>query len=294
MSTSPLHTSTRSSIPSAANRIAPAVPSGSSSTANRRPSSVRASGKCGLERVREVAERQHDLVDAVRANHSSWRSRNGGSRSAGAASACVRERPEACALSPDEDDRSHGLARSRRGGRRRSGRSSVVDASRRARRLLAQVGRRLVGDPANAEQASGGKPSAHPWARSRSRWSRRPSVVLARVAGRARRRPPRRSRPSGPWSRRRCTCRRCSTRLVRLRRGTGPRVDRVRRHAPPGVVGELAERRVVARLGRDEGVGVDQPVAVRVDPGVLLAGAPDRLLERGNVREPLATDVHPR
>ena len=66
VSTSPLQTTMRSSIPRAAKRIAPAVPSGWSSTAYRSfRSPKRPSGKCVLERVGEIPEREHDLVDAV-------------------------------------------------------------------------------------------------------------------------------------------------------------------------------------------------------------------------------------
>ena len=110
VSTSPLHTTTRSPIPWVAKRIAPAVPSGSSSTANRIPDRRRVLGEVRLERVGEVPEREHDLVDAVgrQPRELTVEERFVGDGEQRFRRA-VRERAQACALPAHEDDRLHGL-----------------------------------------------------------------------------------------------------------------------------------------------------------------------------------------
>ena len=108
---SPLQTMNRSSMPAAAKRMPPAVPSGLGSDRVRQADTAAATvGEVGLDRVGQVADREHDLVDAVRLEprELAFEERLVGDRQQRLRRR-ERERAQARALAPHEDDRLHGV-----------------------------------------------------------------------------------------------------------------------------------------------------------------------------------------
>ena len=315
VSTSPLQTTMRSSIPRAAKRMAPAVPERMVLDRVAQLQVAEATvGEVRLERVREVAEREHHLVDAMlgEPRELPLEERLIGDREERLRRR-VGERSQPGALAADEDDRLHGTPPHGGGhghGRWPPARSwwslrgavvVVVGVDRPARRVLARIAAVLVGDL--VERGARLRRERH-LRTLRQQVDRERLAVLLVVVGRV----------AGLLlpSTAQVSCTfwplywpdgQVSPLLHVVFLGpTGPGHCVWAAFAPPrSIESDDSPTRRSRRTCRGsrccpppthEGVGVDQAVAVGVDAGVAdLVRAVVRLLERGRRVEPLTADV---